>query len=147
MNKADYNQLADKLAPKVNKKKNILIAFIYGGVIGVIGQVILEFYQNLYDYSLKEATPLMIITLVFIACLLTGLGYYDKLAKKAGAGTFIPITGFANSMTSSALEGRSEGIVLGIAAGIFKLGGTVITFGIISSFLLGGIRYAFEVFF
>ena len=101
--------------------------------------------MNVYDISQKEATPMMTITLVFISCLLTGLGIYDKLAQKAGAGTFIPITGFANSMTSSALEAKSEGLVTGIGANMFKLGGTVITFGIVASFVLGGIRYVISL--
>ena len=81
---------------------------------------------------------------VLIAAILTGLGIYDRIGKRAGAGTFIPITGFSNSMTSSALEAKSEGLVTGIGANIFKLGGTVITFGIVASFVLGGIRYVFS---
>ena len=84
------------------------------------------------------------ITIVLIAAILTGLGIYDRIGKRAGAGTFIPITGFSNSMTSSALEAKSEGLVTGIGANIFKLGGTVITFGIVASFVLGGIRYVFS---
>lgn len=142
----EYNALADELAPKPPVFKNCLWAFLYGGVIGMIGQFILEFFMDYYMLTLEDATPLMIITMVFIASVLTGFGLYDKLAKKAGAGTFVPITGFANSMTSSAMEGKSEGLVLGIGANMFKLGGTVITFGIVSSFVLGGIRYVFEYF-
>lgn len=142
----EYDELADSLAPKPTYLKNSLKAFLYGGVIGVIGQVVLEIYMNTMDLSMEDATPMMIITMVFIASLLTGLGIYDKLAKNAGAGTFVPITGFANSMTSSAMEGKSEGLVTGIGANMFKLGGAVITFGIVSSFLLGGIRYVIEMF-
>ena len=88
----------------------------------------------------------MIITMVLIASILTGLGIYDRLGAKCGAGTFIPITGFANAMTSSAMEGKSEGLVTGIGANIFKLGGCVIMFGIVSSFILGGIRYVIGYF-
>ena len=146
MNIKDYNQLAESKKPKTPKFKNALNAFLYGGVIGVIAQGILVFYMNVFDYSQKEATPLMSITLVFIACLLTGLGYYDKLAQHAGAGTFIPVTGFANSMSSSALDSKHEGYVLGIGANMFKLGGTVITYGIVSASLLGVIRYVFTLF-
>ena len=102
--------------------------------------------MSVYHCNEKDATPMMIITLVFIACLLTGLGIYDKIAKNAGAGSFIPITGFANSMASSAMDSKSEGLVLGIASNMFKLGGTVITFGIVSSSLLGVIRYVFTLF-
>ncbi|MCD7839341.1 MAG: stage V sporulation protein AC [Erysipelotrichaceae bacterium] len=136
-----YNQLADSQKPKSHKLRNSINAFIYGGVIGAIGQFILEFYMNLYNIDELKAAPMMSITLVFLACLLTGLGLYDNIAKHAGAGTFIPITGFANSMTSSALDSKSEGLILGIGANMFKLGGTVITYGIVSSTLLGVIRY------
>ena len=146
MNIKEYDRLAESKKPKVPKLKNAFNAFVYGGVIGVIAQGILDFYMNAFHYTQKEATPLMSITLVFIACLLTGLGVYDTLAKYAGAGTFIPITGFANSMSSSALDSKSEGLVLGIGANMFKLGGTVITYGIVSASLLGVIRYVFTLF-
>ena len=109
--------------------------------MGVIAQGVLDFYMNILDVSEKDATPMMVITLVFVACLLTGLGLYDNIAKHAGAGTFIPITGFANSMTSSALDSKTEGLIMGIGSNMFKLGGTVITYGIVSASLLGVIRY------
>lgn len=146
MNTKQYDQLAEDLKPDKHILKNCVNAFIYGGIIGVIGQGVLDFYQYIFDCSEKEATPMMTITLVLAAVILTGLGVYDKLAKNAGAGTFIPITGFANSMASSAIESKSEGLVTGIGANMFKLGGTVITFGIVASFILGGIRYVFEYF-
>ncbi len=146
MNEKEYNRLAESKKPKTHKLINALNAFIYGGVIGIIAQGILEFYMKVFHYTQKEATPLMSITLVFIACLLTGLGIYDKLSQHAGAGTFIPITGFANSMSSSALDSKTEGLVLGIGANMFKLGGTVITYGIVSASLLGVIRYVFTLF-
>ena len=101
--------------------------------------------MTIFDIKEKEATPMMIITIVLAAAILTGLGIYDRIGKKAGAGTFIPITGFSNSMTSSALEAKSEGLVTGIGANMFKLGGTVITFGIVASFILGGIRYVISL--
>lgn len=146
MDRNEYDQLADELKPSGFRIKNGFNAFLYGGVIGAIAQGVLEFYMNIYSCSEKEATPMMTITLVFVACLLTGLGVYDKIAKNAGAGTFIPITGFANSMASSALDSKSEGLVLGIGSNMFKLGGTVITYGIVSASLLGVIRYVFSLF-
>ena len=135
MNTSKYNKIAEQLKPPKQVGKHCLSAFIYGGIIGAIGQGILDFYMMIFDVNEKEATPMMIIT---------GLGVYDRIGKKAGAGTFIPITGFSNSMTSSALEAKSEGLVTGIGANMFKLGGTVITFGIVASFVLGGIRYVFS---
>ena len=144
METSKYNQIAESLKPKKTVLKHCIYAFVYGGAIGAIGQFFLELYMNIFEIDQQEATPMMIITIVLIAAILTGLGIYDRLGKKAGAGTFIPITGFANSMTSSALEAKSEGLVTGIGANMFKLGGTVITFGIVASFVLGGIRYGTE---
>lgn len=146
MDRKEYDQLAEELKPSSHKVKNGLNAFLYGGVMGAIAQGVLELFMNIYHCNEKEATPMMIITLVFFACLLTGLGLYDNIAKHAGAGTFIPITGFANSMASSALDCKSEGLVFGIGSNMFKLGGTVITYGIVSSSLLGVIRYVFTLF-
>lgn len=146
MDRKEYDQLAEELKPAGHKVKNGMNAFIYGGVIGAIAQGVLEFFMNIYNCSEKEATPMMIITLVFFACLLTGLGIYDNIAKHAGAGTFIPITGFANSMASSALDSKSEGLVFGIGSNMFKLGGTVITYGIVSASILGVIRYVVTLF-
>ncbi len=145
METSKYNQIAESLKPKKTVLKHCIYAFVYGGAIGVIGQFFLELYMNIFEIDQQEATPMMIITIVLIAAILTGLGIYDRLGKKAGAGTFIPITGFANSMTSSALEAKSEGLVTGIGANMFKLGGTVITFGIVASFVLGGIRYVISL--
>lgn len=145
MNSKEYDKLAEELKPKGKSGKRCFHAFLYGGVIGIIAQGVLELYMNIFNYSEKEAAPIMTVTLVFVACLLTGLGIYDNLAKNAGAGTFIPITGFANSMSSSALDSKSEGLIFGIGSNMFKLGGTVITYGIVSASLLGVIRYVFTL--
>ncbi len=146
MDTREYDKIADQNKPKSESGQHCLNAFIYGGVIGVLAQIVLEIYMNIFQCSQKEATPMMTITLVFVACLLTGLGIYDNIAKKAGAGTFIPITGFANSMSSSALDSKSEGLIFGIGSNMFKLGGTVITYGIVSSSVLGVIRYVITLF-
>lgn len=146
MNTKQYDKLADDLKPQKNIAGNCIRAFLYGGTIGAIGQGVLEFFMYIQDCEEKDAIPMMTLTLVLVAVILTGFGIYDKIARKAGAGTFVPITGFANSMASSAIEGRSEGLVTGIGASMFKLGGTVITFGIVASFILGGIRYVIEYF-
>lgn len=146
MDKKEFDRIAEELKPKGESIKHCINAFLYGGSIGIIGQVLLEFYMNIFQCTQKEAIPMMTITLVLIASLLTGLGVYDNIAKYAGAGTFIPITGFANSMTSSALDSKSEGLIFGIGSNMFKLGGTVITYGIVSSSLLGVIRYVFTLF-
>ena len=146
METSKYNQIAESLKPKKTVLKHCIYAFVYGGAIGAIGQFFLELYMNIFEIDQQEATPMMIITIVLIAAILTGLGIYDRLGKKAGAGTFIPITGFANSMTSCALDSQSEGLIMGIGSNMFKLGGTVITYGIVSSALLGVIRYVITLF-
>lgn len=143
MDHTKYAILVKEQQPKPKYLKNTLMAFLFGGTIGLLGQMLLRFYMKLFSFSAKEAATPMTITMIFMASLLTALGVFDKIAAKAGAGTFIPITGFANSMTSAAMESRSEGLVLGIGANMFKLGGTVITFGIVSAFVMGVIRYVF----
>lgn len=146
MNIKKYNEIADKNKPQKQVLKHTTSAFLVGGVIGMIGEFFLNLYKELFSFSEKEATPIMLITLILIAAILTGLGIYDRLGDFAGAGSFIPITGFSNAMTSSAMEARSEGFVTGIGTNIFKLGGAVITFGIVASFVLGGIRYVITYF-
>ena len=141
MNIKKYNEIAEKNKPQKQVLKHTFNAFIVGGIIGMIGEFFLNFYQKIFSFSEKEATPIMLI-----AAILTGLGIYDRLGNFAGAGSFIPITGFSNAMTSSALEARSEGLVTGIGANIFKLGGAVITFGIVASFIVGGLRYVITYF-
>lgn len=145
MDETKYNKIADSCKPKSSIVKNCIKAFVFGGFIAVIGQFLLEFYMELLNVGQEKATAPMIITIVFITCLLTGLGVFDKIAKHAGAGTFIPITGFANAMSSAALESKSEGLIQGIGSNIFKYGGSVITYGIVSSFIFGVIRYVFKI--
>ena len=120
--------------------KNISIAFISGGMIGVIGQGFLYLYLEVFKMNVETSQSLMIMTMIALAAILTGLGIFDKLGQICGAGTFIPITGFAHSMTAAALEYRKEGLVLGIGANIFKLAGTVILYGIVSVYIFGLFR-------
>lgn len=145
MDETKYNKIADSCKPKSHILKNCIFAFVSGGVIAVIGQFLLEFYMEWLNVGQTGATTPMIITIVIITCFLTGFGVFDKLAKYCGAGTFIPITGFANAMSSAALESKSEGLIQGIGSNIFKFGGCVITYGIVSSFIFGVIRYVFKI--
>lgn len=146
MTKEEYVVFVEKEKKKKIKNKDLFVAFLYGGIIGLIGQLIMFGYMSFLDISSTEAGPLMSITMILIASLLTGLGLFDKIAGHAGAGTFIPITGFANSMTSSAMESRPEGLVAGIGSNMFRMAGTVITYGIVSSYLIGVIRYVINTF-
>jgi stage V sporulation protein AC len=140
MNKDRYKDLVKKYTPKESKIFNIMKAFLVGGSIGVIGQFLIDFYINYLDIPGKEASTYMIITLIFIASLLTAFGFFDLLVSWAKAGLIVPITGFAHSMTSAALEYRKEGLVTGVGANIFKLAGTVIMFGVVSAYVFGIIR-------
>ena len=120
---------------------NMASAFFFGGLICLAGEMLYWMYINIFNIPEEAASTYMIVTVILIASLLTGIGVYDKFGQIAKAGGFVPITGFANSLTASALEGKSEGIVLGIATNMFKLAGTVIVFAVISGFVFGLMRY------
>jgi len=120
--------------------KNCLKAFFVGGFICFIGQVISTFYIHFFDFTEKTAGNPTVATLIFITMLLTGFGIYDKIAQFAGAGTAVPVTGFGNSVISSAIEHRPEGFVLGVGGNMFKLAGSVILFGVFSAFIIAFIK-------
>lgn len=140
MDKNKYKNLIDKHTPKENRLYNALIAFIIGGVMGMIGQGLVDIYSYFFDISTNDAAVLMIITLVFLGCLLTCLGFFDKMVNFAKCGLIIPITGFAHAMMSATLEYRKEGLVTGIGANMFKLAGSVIIFGVVSAYFFGLVR-------
>lgn len=140
MNKEKYKKIMDKYKPKEDIFKNSLIAFISGGLLGLIGQGLVDFYSNILNISSKDSMTLMIVTLVFIGVLLTGLGFFDKWVNFCKCGLIIPITGFAHSMMSATMEYKKEGFVTGIGSNMFKLAGTVIAYGVISATIFGFIR-------
>ncbi|ERJ12819.1 stage V sporulation protein AC [Haloplasma contractile] len=139
----DYSKYINRNKTKPNYFINSFRAFIVGGSLGIIGQGLSDLYFIYFELSRDNANSLMLVTLILAASLLTGFGVLDTFGQFAGAGLFVPITGFANSMTSAALEARSEGLVLGVAANMFKLAGAVITFGIVSAYIFGIIRVVF----
>ncbi len=143
-NQKQYNNTLKNYQPKSNLIVNCLKAFIVGGLICLFGQLLTDIYVNVFDMTEKEAGNPTITTLILISALLTGFGVYDKLGQFAGAGSAVPVTGFANSITSAALEHRSEGIVLGVASNMFKLAGSVIVFGVVAAYVVGIIRYVFQ---
>ena len=143
MEKEKYKQLVDKNIPKENVLINAVKAFIVGGVMGIIGQGLIDLYTTWFDISTKDAAPFMIITLILIGSLLTAFGIFDKLVSWANAGLLIPITGFAHAMTSAAMEYKKEGLILGIGANIFKLTGSVILYGVVAAYVFGLIRFLF----
>ena len=140
MNNNDYNKLVSKYTPKENYLKNSLVTFFAGGTIGLLSELLLESYAHYLNIPRKESGVLVILTLITISSILTALGVMDTLVSKLKSALLIPITGFAHSMTSAALEYRKEGLVTGIGSNIFKLAGTVILFGIVSVYFFGLIR-------
>ncbi len=145
MNKNEYSVLVKKLSPPSPKLKDFIWAYCVGGLICVIGQLFTEMYSyfGLYEKQIKMAVP---VTLIFIAALLTGLKLFDKIAKHAGAGTLVPITGFANAVVSPAIEFKSEGWVLGLGANMFKIAGPVIVYGTVASVVYGFIYWITTMF-
>lgn len=135
-----YKNLVSKYTPKENVLYNALIAFIIGGFMGMLGQALLSIYTYVFNISTSDASILMIVTLVFLGCLLTCLGFFDKWVNFARCGLIVPITGFAHAMMSAALEYRKEGLVTGIGASMFKLSGSVIIFGVVSAYVFGLLR-------
>lgn len=140
MEKNKYNGIVQKYKPKENRLYNGMIAFLIGGIMGVIGELLLQIYSYYLDIPTSEAGTFMIITLIFVGALLTALGFFDKWVGFAKAGLIVPITGFAHSMMSAALDYRKEGLVTGLGANMFKLAGTVIIFGVVSAYVFGLLR-------
>lgn len=140
--KQEYNQLTKQIAPKTKSYQTIPTAFSIGGLICVIGQLLITYYKSIGIDS-QQASGLASITLMLFSAILTGLNVYDKIANKAGAGTLVPITGFANAVVSPALEFKSEGLILGLGAKMFVIAGPVIVYGILSSIAYGIIYYLF----
>ena len=126
-----YNEIVMKYTPKEDRCKNAIVAFLVGGLLGSVSELLLRGYMMWLNIPRKEAGVVVILTLIVIASILTALGKFDTMVSKVKSALIIPITGFAHSMTSAALEYRKEGLVLGIGANIFKLAGTVILYGIV----------------
>ncbi len=141
INKEEYKQYVKKTAPKSPLLKDCCFAFLFGGTICVLGQLLFDLYKNITPYSEDNAYALVSVTLIFIAALLTGIGVFDNIAKVAGAGTLVPVTGFANSVVSPAIDTKAEGLVLGVGAKIFTVAGPVILYGILSGFIYGVILF------
>ena len=142
MSKKEYNRYVARLAQKSPLVKDLLRSFLVGGLICVIGQLILNGFTAL-DLSEQDAAAATSVSLVFLSAVLTGLSVYDDIAKFAGAGTLVPITGFANAVVSPAIEFKAEGFVTGMAAKMFIIAGPVIVYGTVASVLYGLILVIF----
>ena len=140
MDEKKYATLEKEITPKTPLMKNIIMAFITGGTICLIGQFISLFYMVFFDFTERTASNPTVATMIFLAMLLTGFGQYKKIAQFGGAGSAVPITGFGNAVISAAIEHKSEGYVLGVGGNIFKLAGSVILFGVFSAFAVALIK-------
>ena len=144
LDKKEYDKLVKKMSPGTNVFATCIKAFLFGGSICTVG----EMFRNLYLYfgaEEKLAATLVSVTMIFIGALLTGIGVYDDLAKHGGAGTSVPITGFANAIVSPALEYKSEGYVLGVGAKMFVIAGPVLVYGTLSSAVVGIIYFLMKM--
>lgn len=137
-----YSQMTEKASPKSNSKVNVSVAFAVGGGICVIGQIFMTVFER-YGLDKTSASAWTSIILVTASAVCTGFGWYEKLAKHAGAGTLVPITGFSNAISSSAIEAQSEGYILGVGTKIFTIAGPVILYGLAAAVLYGIIYYIF----
>lgn len=138
--KNNYQQIVDKHSPKNKVWSNSIKAFFMGGIICTLGQALIEGYMFL-GLSFYEATTLATDSLIFISFVLTAFNVYDNIGKVGGAGALVPITGFANSMVSAAMEYKKEGYIYGLGAKLFTIAGPVIVFGTIASVVIGVIYY------
>ena len=136
----EYGELAKRVSPPSSMAKTIPMAFLIGGAICTLGEALLNMYAAL-GFSQDDAGALTSMSLILLSALLTGFKLYDRLAQHAGAGTLVPITGFANSIVSPALEFKSEGYVLGLGAKMFVIAGPVLVYGISASIVYGIIYY------
>ena len=144
MTEKEYGKLVKDMSPKSPLIKDCVLAFLVGGAICTLGQLIMDGYIAL-GLDKETAGTAMSMTLVALSALLTGLSLYDNIAKHAGAGTLVPITGFANSITAPAVEFKTEGFILGVGAKMFTIAGPVIVYGVSASVVYGLIYWIFQM--
>ena len=138
--KEEYKKYVEQKSPDSPLLKNMLFAFLVGGAICVIGQLFFSLYENVFNMETEAVKSVVPITMIFLGAFATGLNIYDDIAKFAGAGTLVPITGFANAIVAPAMEFKKEGLILGLAAKMFVIAGPVLVYGIVTS-IIGGLIY------
>ncbi len=144
-NKEEYKNIVKKASPNSPLLKNCFFAFIFGGAICTLGQLFLELFLIL-NITEDLSKTLVSVSLIFCSAVITSLGYYDNIAKVAGAGTLVPITGFANSMVAPAMEFKSEGMITGLGVKLFVIAGPVLIFSVSASVLYGVIYFFVNLF-
>ncbi len=143
LSKSEYAKMLEQESPPSHLIRDMVWAFVIGGLICTIGQVVSNFFSA-QGLEQKDASAATAITMVFLGALLTGLKLYDKIAKHAGAGTLVPITGFANAIVSPAMEFKSEGYIMGLGTKLFAIAGPVLVYGISASVIYGMILFFFQ---
>ena len=146
LSKKEYSQITGETCPSSPIWKDMSLAFLVGGAICAFGQFLTQMYMSYFSMDKKTASTWVSITLIALSSLLTALDWYGKIAKHAGAGTIVPITGFSNSITAPAIEFKSEGHVFGIGAKMFIMAGPVIVFGSIASIVYGIIVWVLQLY-
>ncbi len=146
MNKQEYNELVNEKAPKSNILYDCFKAFWVGGTICLVGEIVSSVLKNFFELDKTMASNWTCIIMIFLGALLTGIGVYDKIGKYAGAGSLVPITGFANGIASSAMEFKTEGYILGVGAKMFTIAGPVIVYGTVASVVYGIIYWITTLF-
>ena len=145
MTDKEYSDFVDTKSEKSNITKNLFFAFLVGGLICVLGQIIKNIAMY-YGINEDDSSTICTISLIFLGAFLTAINVYSKLGKIAGAGSIVPITGFSNSIVSPAIEFKSEGYILGLGVNMFKVAGPVLVYGITTSFLVGIVYYIIHLF-
>lgn len=136
----EFDALVKGIEPKRPLLKNCIRAFLSGGAICTIGQILQWIFINYFGFDEKTSVSPTLVVLIFVAALLTGFGVFDHISQWAGCGTAVPITGFANSIASASMEHKSEGLVLGVAGNTFRLAGAIVVYGVISAFIVATIK-------
>ncbi len=141
-----YSQYVELVSPKQTSWKSLFNAFWIGGLICVLGQVLFDLSKLIFKVSEDKASSIALVVLMFLTALLTGIGIFDKIAYYGGGGSFLPITGFANAISSAAIEFKAEGLIFGLSSKFYTIAGPVIVNGIVSSFVVGLIYYIIGLF-
>lgn len=145
LSEKEYGEYLNQKSPDSTLAKDMCFAFLIGGIICVIGQAFFDLYNKTFGMEEDISRTAVSITMIFVGAFLTGINVYGKIAKYAGAGTIVPITGFANAIVSPAMEFKKEGLVLGLAAKMFTIAGPVLVYGISTSFIVGLVYYVLRL--
>ena len=145
MEKEEYLKIVKELTPKENKLRNSFYAFVVGGIVGFLGQAITLYLECMFNLATMVASAWTTLIVIFLACLFTGLGFFDNLVSKYKCGLIIPTTGFAHSVMSASLDYKKDGLITGLGSNFFKLAGSVILYGILSGFVMGIVKVIINV--